>query len=111
MNRLSLLSPPLAFVIVLLAAAALSFGLSRLGIRRRTRPDGSGQPYACGEDLPSHMIQPDYGQFLPFAFFFTILHVIALMATTVPIATLGSFTIALAYLLCAAIGLLVLYAR
>jgi len=111
MNEISLLSPPLAFLIILAAAAALSFGLSRLGIKRRTLADSSGEPYACGEDLPSHMIQPDYGQFLPFAFFFTILHVIALMVTTVPVETLSSFTIAIVYLLCAVVVLLVLYRR
>ena len=111
MNEISLLSPPLALLIVLAAAATLSFGLSRLGVKRRASADASGEPYACGENLPSHMIQPDYGQFLPFAFFFTILHVIALMATTVPIETLSSFTIALVYLLCALVVLAVLYAR
>ncbi len=111
MNEISLLSPPLAFLIVLAAAAALSFGLSRLSFKRRALADASGEPYACGEDLPSHMIQPDYGQFLPFAFFFTILHVVALMATTVPVETLSSFTIAIVYLLCAIVALLVLYRR
>ena len=111
MNEISLLSPPLAFLIILAAAAALSFGLSRLGIKRRTLADSSGEPYACGEDLPSHMIQPDYGQFLPFAFFFTILHVIALMATTVPVETGAAFVIAVTYLLGAAVGLSILYRK
>jgi NADH-quinone oxidoreductase subunit A len=111
MNAISLLSPLLAFPIVLAAAAALSFGLSRLAFKRRTLADGSGEPYASGQDFSHHMIQPDYGQFLPFAFFFTILHVIALMATTVPVETLSSFTIAIVYLCCAVMALLVLYRR
>ena len=34
-------------------------------------------------------VQPDYGQFFPFAFFFTILHVVALMVATVPAGTCG----------------------
>lgn len=111
MNAISLLSPPLAFPIVFAAACAVSFGLSRLGVRRRSLLDASGEPYACGEDSPSYQIQPDYGQFLPFAFFFTILHVVALMAATLPVATISSFTIAIAYLSAAVIALLVLYRK
>ena len=76
----------MAFLIILLAAAVcVSRRLSRLALRKG-RTGAGAEPYACGEDLPDHMIQPDYGQFFPFAFFFTILHVVALMATTVPVA-------------------------
>ena len=58
------------------------------------------------------MIQPDYGQFFPFAFFFTILHVVALMVTTVPARDAGArFVIAVVYVLGAVVGLLVLYRR
>ena len=67
--------------------------------------------YACGEDLPTAMIQPDYSQFYPFAFYFTILHVVALMIATVPTATIETFLIAVVYILGAIIGLVVLYAR
>ena len=82
-------------------------GMSRLSANRKgNRQTG---PYACGEDLPTHMIQPDYGQFLPFAFFFTILHVTALMVTTAAGATAAALAIALLYVLGAAVGLLVLY--
>ena len=109
MGDISLLMPAIAFPIVLLAALGLSFGMSRLAFRRN---HGDGlQPYACGEDIPTHMIQPDYGQFLPFAFFFTILHVVALLVTTVPVQTSASFVIAVVYLAGAVIGLSVLYGR
>jgi NADH:ubiquinone oxidoreductase subunit 3 (subunit A) len=111
MNEVSLFAPPLAFAVIFVAVACFSFGLSRLASRRRTSADGSGSPYACGEDVPDQMIQPDYGQFLPFAFFFTILHVVALMATTVPITTLSSSVIAIVYIACAIVGLSILYAR
>jgi len=112
MAEISVLSPPLAFAILLTAVLGLSLGLSRLAYRPPAGAEGSSaEPYACGELIGSHMMQPDYGQFLPFAFFFTILHVIALLATTVPVATVSSLVIAVAYLVCAVVGLFVLYAR
>jgi NADH-quinone oxidoreductase subunit A len=90
----------------------LSYTLSRLAPKKPVHADGSAKPYACGEDMPrGHMIQPNYAQFVPFAFFFTILHVIALMATTVPVETPEVFVIAVTYLLGAVVGLSILYRR
>jgi NADH:ubiquinone oxidoreductase subunit 3 (subunit A) len=106
-----LLSPPIVFLIVMVAAILLMAGLSKLVFKPKTRPDGLTKPYSCGEDMPSHMIQPDYSQFFPFAFYFTILHVVALMAATVPVATLGTYLIAVVYVIGAIIGLFVLYRR
>ena len=110
MDQISVLMPPLAFLIVLAASVGLSFGLSRLAFRKRTGAEGL-EPYACGEDLPDHMMQPDYGQFLPFAMFFTVLHVVALTAATVPKTDMASLVIAAVYLLGAFVGLTVLYRR
>jgi hypothetical protein len=106
-----ILSPPIAFFIILGGAILLSLMLRRLAFRPKAGQTGSTKAYACGEDLPSHMIQPDYSQFFPFAFYFTILHVVALMAATVPAATMGTFLIAAVYVLGAIIGLFVLYRR
>ncbi len=106
-----LLSPPLVFIIVLGAALCLTLVFSKLAFRPKKLPQGLTKEYACGEELPTHMIQPDYSQFFPFAFYFTILHVVALMAATVPTATIETFLIAVVYILGAIIGLFVLYAR
>jgi NADH-quinone oxidoreductase subunit A len=105
------ISPPVAFLIVLLAVLSLSMAASRLAFRSKIAPKGLTEPYACGEDLPDHMIQPDYSQFFPFAFYFTILHVVALMAATVPVETLGTFLIAVVYVAGGIVGLFVLYRR
>jgi hypothetical protein len=106
-----LLSPPLAFLILLAVVVALSALLSRLAFRPKPGARANTKAYAGGENMPDHMIQPDYSQFFPFAFYFTILHVVALMATTVPAATLSTFLIAVVYLLGAIVGLFVLYRR
>ena len=104
----TLLYPPIAFLILLAAGGLLYWFMGRLAPKKRGRGEGL-KPYACGEDMDTHMIQPNYGQFLPFAFFFTILHVVALMVTTAAGVTAAAFAIALLYVLCAAVGLVVLY--
>ena len=113
---MSLLMPLIAFVILLLAAGMLYMGMSLLSAGKRSAKARGLGPYACGEDLPTHMIQPDYGQFYPFAFFFTILHVVALTVTTVPIASVSAawvsiVIIASVYVLGAVVGLTILYRK
>jgi NADH:ubiquinone oxidoreductase subunit 3 (subunit A) len=105
------LAPPIVFILVLVVILCLAYMLSKLALRPRNLPEGLTKEYACGEDLPTAMIQPDYSQFYPFAFYFTILHVVALMIATVPVATLETSLIAVVYILGAIVGLFVLYMR
>ena len=106
-----LLTPPVAFLIVLTAMLLFSRFLSTLSCRPTTHGEGEEKSYACGEDVPTNLMQPDYSQFFPFAFFFTILHVFTLIIATVPALTLGSFAIALIYILAAITGLVILFRR
>ncbi len=106
-----LLSPPIVFIVVFVSALCFAYVLSKLALKVRKAPEGLTKEYACGEDLPTAMIQPDYSQFYPFAFYFTILHVVALMIATVPTATIETSLIAVVYILGAIIGLVVLYTR
>jgi ABC-type phosphate/phosphonate transport system permease subunit len=104
------LTPPVAFVLIMAAVLVVILAISKLAFKPKQFPKGLTKEYACGEDLKTHMIQPDYSQFYPFAFYFTILHVVALMAATVPVAAIGTSLIAVVYIAGAIIGLLVLYA-
>ena len=106
-----LLTPPVVFIAVLVAALFFAYVLSKLALKPKSVPAGLTKEYSCGEDIKTHMIQPDYSQFFPFAFYFTILHVVALMIATVPTATMQSFLIAVVYILGAIVGLFVLYKR
>lgn len=106
-----ILTPPIAFAIIFIAIWISSRLLSALAARPAKRPEDATKAYACGEDVPSHLIQPDYGQFFPFAFFFTILHVVALTIATVPTATRSSLAIAVIYITGALIGLVILFRR
>lgn len=100
-----LLSPPVVFLCMLVVCGVLSALCGRCAYRKRTESGDSTKAYACGEDIKTHMIQPDYSQFFPFAFYFTILHVVALVIATVPVETIETFSIAVVYLVGAAIGL------
>ena len=106
-----LLTPPVVFIAVLVAALFFAYVLSKLALKPKSVPAGLTKEYSCGEDIKTHMIQPDYSQFFPFAFYFTILHVVALMIATVPMATMQTFMIAVVYILGAIVGLFVLYKR
>ena len=106
-----LLTPPVAFVIVLIAMLLFSRFLSTIACRPTTHGEGEEKSYACGEDVSTNLMQPDYSQFFPFAFFFTILHVFTLIIATVPTLTLGSFVIAIIYILAAITGLVILFRR
>lgn len=78
-----LLSPPVVFMIYLL----ISFGVSLLSKRLSARGADTAaklRAYACGESMEENRGQPDYSQFFKFAFFFTIMHVVALVVATDP---------------------------
>jgi NADH:ubiquinone oxidoreductase subunit 3 (subunit A) len=100
-------SPPVVFLLILVVVSALAWLGSR-GAPKDKEPPGAKESYACGEDFQDHLIQPDYSQFFPFAFFFTILHVVALVIATVPTETLETFAMAVVYVAGAIIGLIVL---
>ncbi len=113
MNQLNniLLSPPAAFAIVLATMLIFSRLLSLLSAKPKTHGEGMEKSYGCGEEAPANMAQPDYSQFFPFAFFFTILHVFTLTIATMPALTTGSFIIAIVYTLAAITGLVILFRR
>ncbi|HOW35686.1 MAG TPA: hypothetical protein PL155_04670 [Candidatus Omnitrophota bacterium] len=105
------LTPPVAFIVVLLVIASLSYLFSKLSFRDPKHGKDERKPYACGEDFDGSMIQPDYSQFFPFAFFFTILHVVALMITTVPAGVSGTLAMAVIYIISAVVGLFILLGK
>ncbi|HTY12975.1 MAG TPA: hypothetical protein VMD02_02175 [Candidatus Omnitrophota bacterium] len=106
-----LLTPPVAFVILLFVSWLLAFGSAALAFKRKGPVGALSKAYAGGEDVKKHRVQPDYSQFFPFAFFFTILHVVTLMVATVPSGSVGIFLMAVIYILGALFGLFVLFRR
>jgi NADH:ubiquinone oxidoreductase subunit 3 (subunit A) len=77
------LSPPVIFPIFLL----LSFFMYWLGGKYSAKSQetpGKHEPYACGEDLTPAKTQLSYRAFFRLALMFGILHVTALVLSTLP---------------------------
>ena len=103
--------PPVAFIIIFFTIIALSRVCSCYAFRKKKEPSGANEAYACGEDMKENRVQPNYSQFFPFAFFFTIMHVLALVVATVPVHDWSAVQIATGYLFCSYIGLFILFRR
>ncbi len=105
-----LLLPPIAFgvfLLVLWTVSRVTSGMKAAG----SKVEGKDLPYACGEEFPGLKAEPDYGSFFPFAIFFTLMHVVALMLATLalspsPSAHLGAGT---AYLVAVGLALALLF--
>jgi hypothetical protein len=110
MEMPSLLVPPVAFIVILLVTLGLLRLMGRLSYKPAPGNEANPKPYACGEE-GTPMVRPDYAQVFPFAFYFTILHVVALVATTVPNSHAATLTMAVIYVIGAVVGLFVLYRR
>lgn len=106
-----LLSPPVAFIIILLISILMSAISSKLAFKGAKSSSGKLKSYGCGENIENPRLQPEYSQFFPFAFFFTIMHVVVLIIATVPADTVRTSGIAFLFLLAALSGLFILFRR
>jgi NADH:ubiquinone oxidoreductase subunit 3 (subunit A) len=96
--------PPIAFGLVLAAVIFLSFLAKKTSYRGPQGP-GADRPYSCGEDLEVNSFRPEYWQFFSFAFFFTLMHVVALVLATVPGGFKNHYFMIVVYIAAALIGL------
>jgi NADH-quinone oxidoreductase subunit A len=87
-----LLSPPVAFVLIL-AVSVLLYLLGKRMAPKLTKSGGKLTSYACGEDIPGSKIQFGYRLFFFVALFFTIMHVAALVIATVPAGNIALFAV------------------
>lgn len=108
-----LLLPPVTFVVVLIVMLLQmkSLKIFSAGVKNQEGTGGGLKAYACGEDSYECKVQPDYRQFFPFAFFFTIMHVAALIIATIPKNSPWAAVLATFYLLGAAVALFILFRR
>jgi NADH:ubiquinone oxidoreductase subunit 3 (subunit A) len=103
-------APGVLFLVVLLFTGVLSFLFSLLSFKKKGK-GSSGEAYACGEEHYDIYAQPDYSQFFPFAFFFTIAHVATLMFATIPFVIPNIFAAACLYIVALFAGLYILLWR
>lgn len=106
-----LLLPPIAFLIILLFVFLQIYLFGKFSCRGKEGLPGKGKQYACGEDAPLSTVGPEYKQFFSFAFFFTIMHVIALVVTTFPSGSAMALTFAFIYVIGGITCLFILFRR
>jgi NADH-quinone oxidoreductase subunit A len=104
-----LLLPPICFVVLFALILGLQTASGTLAARGTESP-GKRKAYACGEDMARNRVQPNYDEFFPVAFFFTIMHVVVLILATAPQHGLRKHVgIIIFYLVAAGSGLFILF--
>jgi hypothetical protein len=101
------LLPPIAFLGYLLVSYLFSL-LTKVFQITGKKEAGKTMAYSCGETAPVNKVQPDYSQFFPFAFFFTLMHVLSLIIATVP---KGISTMPFLYLASGVVALFILFRK
>lgn len=100
--------PPITFLITLIVVLTIAKFLKTFEPKTKSTPEKT-KTYACGEDFPSQKIIPSYEEFYPYAIFFTILHVAALMLMTIAFSTEISFIVPMIYSMIIAIILSIIF--
>ncbi len=78
-----LASPPVIFIVFMLAGWLLLAGANRIAAKGEDSP-GKHLHYSCGEDLDVPSFNMNYHQFFRLALLFGILHIVALVIATIP---------------------------
>ncbi|MCL2143898.1 MAG: hypothetical protein FWH43_00160 [Endomicrobia bacterium] len=103
--------PPAVFMLIFAFFLILSFFTGKISHKNSDNSEGKTKAYACGEDVKEHRIRLNYGEFFPFAFFFTIMHVIALVIATSPDKISDSLAVALLFIAAAFLSILIIFRR
>ena len=112
MNEYLLLLPPIAFLIIFVFVWLQYAGLKIFSSGEKWREEkGKTESYACGQEMKDSRVNPNYSQFFPFAFFFTIMHVVALVVATYPKGDTGAICLGVGYLVTASVSLFILFKR
>ena len=83
MGEQVLLSPPIVVLVFTCVACAL-YWLGGAVAAKGEQNAGKRQPYACGEDLAHPEVQLSYQGFFHLALMFGVLHISALVVSTLP---------------------------
>lgn len=78
-----LFTPPIVFMIFIVVFLAFSRFFPQFE-SNKMRGERGMDAYACGQRNIQNYVNPDYSQYFPFAFFFTIMHVLVLVVATAP---------------------------
>jgi NADH:ubiquinone oxidoreductase subunit 3 (subunit A) len=102
-----ILSPPIVLIVLIISGVFFSHMASTLSAKGELSTR-KGEAYACGQRDVTHNVSPDYRQFFPVAFFFTIMHVLVLVVATAP---KGVITLPLLYIAAGVVALIITIRR
>lgn len=102
------LLPPVAFIILIIAGLLFSYAVSGWAPANSNQDERKLESYACGQRNITHRVSPDYNQFFPIAFFFTVIHVLVLVIATAP---RDALTLPLIYVAAGVLALIILFRR
>ncbi|MDO9546894.1 MAG: hypothetical protein Q7J07_09135 [Pelolinea sp.] len=102
-------SPPILFAIF------ISVGVLMLGVGNLISAKGTENPakfihYSCGEDLDTPHLELNYHAFFRLALLFGILHIVALVISTIPV-KMDMKILSVIYVVGAAVSILILLER
>ncbi|AKL97415.1 NADH-quinone oxidoreductase subunit A [Endomicrobium proavitum] len=103
--------PPIVFAVVFAFMFLLARATNKIAFKNPLNPNGKLKAYACGEDVKEHRLKPEYSEFFPVAFFFTIMHVITLLLASTPADMKTSIGITALFVAVAYISILIIFRR
>jgi len=102
-------SPPILFVIFI-SLGGLMLGVGKLISAKGTENPGKFIHYSCGEDLETPPLELNYHAFFRLALLFGILHIVALVISTIPVGMDLKY-ISVIYIVGTAVSILILLER
>ncbi|MDD5021252.1 MAG: NADH-quinone oxidoreductase subunit A [Endomicrobiaceae bacterium] len=103
------ITPPIIVIFVSILALIVFLLFSKLSCKSSNNPKGKFKTYACGEEPTEERTKPNYTRFFPFAFFFTIMHVVVLLIATVPLNIKSSMLFVLLFIAISFISIPILF--
>ncbi len=108
-----LLKPPVLFIIFMVIFGAMMLYLRRYEKKAHKNADdadktGALEPYACGQTNYENYVNPDYKQFVKYAFVFCVMHVLVMVVTTAP---KGTTWLPLAYVAAGGLALVIIFRK
>ena len=101
--------PPVLFVLISIFTLIMFFLFNKLACKSSENPEGKFKSYACGEEPMEERRKPNYSQFFPLAFFFTIMHVVVLFVSILPMHIKTSLFIVFLFLIISFISITILF--
>lgn len=100
-------APPVVFMIFFLIFLLWSRNMSKYS-HNSVGGERKSSAYACGQQNVQNYVNPDYSQFFPYAFFYTIMHVLVLVIAT---ASYDAMLLPIVYIAAGILSLIIIFKK